>query len=206
MTGENQSTGTDRLLNLAQAGDKDALDALLDGHRDYLRRVIELRMEDGLRKRVDASDVVQETQLAAAGRIGHYLANRSVSFRIWLRQTAIQQLVNLQRRHVQAQKRSVNRDACLSDHSSMLLAQRLLEARPSQIVRRHEQAQQVRDAVRSMGETDREILLLRHFEELTNNEISELLDIDSGTIRKRYGRAIRRFREKLQEQGISRSS
>ena len=159
----------------------------------------------GLRRRIDASDVVQETQLVAAGRIEHYLANRNVSFRIWLRQTAIQQLVNLQRHHVQAQKRSVNRDTRLSDHSSFLLAQRLLESRPSQIVRRREQAQQVRDAVKSMGETDREILLLRHFEELTNNEIGELLGIDSGTVRKRYGRAILRFREKLKELEISES-
>jgi RNA polymerase sigma-70 factor (ECF subfamily) len=199
------STQTDRLLKQAQAGDRQAMDSLFAAHRAYLRCVIDLHMDDQLRKRVDASDVIQETQLEAAHRIQDYLSQPTVSFRIWLRQTALEQLINHRRRHVIAQKRSVRREVQLSDQSSFALAHRLLEKRPSEIVRREELAQQVREAVASMGEADREMILLRHIEELTNQEVSEVLEIDAGTASKRYGRALRRFREKLKDLDISRS-
>lgn len=203
VTAEDQSTDTDRLLDQVQAGDHDALNRLLASYREYLRRIVELRMVDPLRGRVDPSDVVQETQLVATRRLPHYLADRRVSFRIWLRQTAIQQLVNLERHHLQAEKRSLKRETRLPDRSSMMIAQSLLEGRPSRIVEQRELAQQVRQAVETMSENDREVLLLRHFEELTNSEISEVLGIETDAVSKRYGRAILRLREKLKEAGIS---
>jgi RNA polymerase sigma-70 factor (ECF subfamily) len=203
---QDQSTETDRLLERVQSGDRSALGALFAGHREYLRRLVDLRMDDPLRRRVDASDVIQETQLVATRRIGHYLSNPSVSFRLWLRQTAIDQLVNLRRHHVQAQKRSVMLEARLPDKSSILLVQSLFAGRPSRILHQRELFEQVQDAVQGMGESDREILLLRHFEELTNGEIGELLGIDTDAVSKRYGRAIRRLREKLKEAGLSEGS
>lgn len=203
MASEDQSANTNHLLEQAQAGDQRALEALFADHRKYLRRVVELRMSDTLKGRVDPSDVVQETHLAATRRLSHFLSDRRVSFRIWLRQTAIQQLVNLERHHVQAQKRTVRLETRLPERSSMMLAKSLLEARPSRIARQRELTQQVRDVVESMSEKDREILLLRHFEELTNTEISEVLGIEADAVSKRYGRAILRLREKLVQAGIS---
>ena len=140
---------------------------------------------------MDVSDVVQETQLEAIGRMQEYLRRPTVSFRIWLRQTALEQLINLRRRHVLARKRTVRSQVRLPDHSSVALAQNLLQRRPSEILRHAELAQQVRQAVAEMDEADREIILLRHFEELTNAEAAELLQIDPAAMRKRHGRAPR---------------
>lgn len=197
------STETDRLLEQAQAGDRDAMQALYAAHRNYLRCVIDLRMDDELRRRVDASDVIQETQLEAIARMPTYLRAPTVSFRIWLRQTALEQLINLRRRHVLAQKRAVRHQVRLPDHSSVALAHKLLQRRPSEIFRRAELAHQVRQAVANMDEADREIILLRHFEELTNAEVAELLQIDPDTLRKRHGRAIRRLGQQLAAAGVS---
>ena len=204
MASRSDSTRTNRLLERASTGDRSALDALFSNYRAYLRRVIELRMDDELRRRVDPSDVVQEAQLEAACRIDDYLRKRPISFRLWLRQAALQQLMNLRRKHVLAEKRSVGREVSLPDHSSIALAQTLMEGRPSRVYQRQQLAQQVRQAVSRMEDLDREMLLLRHFEELTNKEAAELLEIDPATASKRYGRALRRFREKLTELGISR--
>jgi RNA polymerase sigma-70 factor (ECF subfamily) len=197
------STETDRLLAPARAGDRGAIEALYSAHRDYLRCVIDLRMDDELRRRVDVSDVVQETQLEAIGRMQEYLRGPTVSFRIWLRQTALEQLINLRRRHVLAQKRAVRSQVRLPDHSSVALAQNLMSRRPSEIVRGAELAQQVRQAVAEMDEPDREIILLRHFEELTNAEAAELLQIDPAAMRKRHGRALRRLGQQLAVVGVS---
>jgi RNA polymerase sigma-70 factor (ECF subfamily) len=197
------STETDRLLSQARAGDRAAIEALYSAHRAYLRCVIDLRMDDELRRRVDVSDVVQETQLEAIGRMQEYLRGPTVSFRIWLRQTALEQLINLRRRHVLARKRTVRSQVRLPDHSSVALAQNLLATRPSQIVRGAELAQQVRQAVAEMDEPDREIILLRHFEELTNAEAAELLQIDPVAMRKRHGRALRRLGQQLAVVGVS---
>jgi RNA polymerase sigma-70 factor (ECF subfamily) len=197
------STVTDRLLEQARAGDRAAMEALYSAHRTYLRCVIDLRMDDELRRRVDVSDVVQETQLEAIGRMQEYLRGPTVSFRIWLRQTALEQLINLRRRHVLARKRTVRSQVRLPDHSSVALAQNLLPRRPSEIVRGAELAQQVRQAVAEMDEPDREIILLRHFEELTNAEAAELLQIDPAAMRKRHGRALRRLGQQLAVVGVS---
>ena len=203
MTENGEAERTERLVGLAAQGDVSAINELFEIHRAYLRRVIEPRLEDDLRRRVDPSDVIQETQLEATRRIQEYLANRSVPFRIWLRRTAIEQLVNLRRMHVLAAKRTVHREAPLPDKSSIALAHKLLKGRPSQIMQKQELAQQVLAAIGQMGELDREILLLRHIEELSNQEIAALLEIDSAAVSQRYGRALMRFRDKLISMGIT---
>ena len=141
--------------------------------------------------------------MSVCRRIQEYLANRAVPFRIWLRRTAIEQLVNLRRQHVLAKKRTVRQEVWFPDKSSIALAQKLSEVRPSQILHKQELAQQVRAAIAEMGELDREMLVLRHIEELTNQEIAALLEIDSSTASQRYGRALKRFRDKLISLGIS---
>ncbi len=194
---DQDSTNTDRLLQRATAGDAVALNELISNHRRYLCKVVDLRMEDELRVRIDPSDVVQQTQLVASQRIDDFLLRRPASFRIWLRRKALEQLVDMQRRHVNAAKRSVRREVKISDRSSIAIARSLFVAAPSQQLRRKEQTAQVHAALGSMSESDREVLLLRHVEELTNTEVADVLDIDAASASQRYGRALRRLRQKL---------
>ncbi len=192
---------TEDLLARLDGGDRTALSPLISLHRNYLKKVIDSRMEEDLRRRIDPSDVVQEAQLAASQRLDYYLEKRPARFRIWLRSTALERLVDLRRRHL-AEKRSVRRDRHLSDASSMALARHLLDGRPSQQARRKELAKQVREAIFELADIDREILTLRQIEELSNAEVAEVLQIEPATSRKRLGRAMIRLTEVLSQRGI----
>lgn len=202
MKNHSDSSETTRLLEQMMRGDRRAADRLIAAHRTYLRKLIDLRMDDELRVRVDPSDVVQETQLIASQRIDDFLTRRPTSFRIWLRRKAIEQLVDLRRKHIFAEKRSVRREFTLSDHSSMAMARSLLARPPSEQVYKHELAEKVRIAISQMGPTDREILLLRHVEGLDNGEAADVLELDPNVASQRYGRALRRLRETLLQQGF----
>jgi RNA polymerase sigma-70 factor (ECF subfamily) len=197
---------TDELLQRAGDGDAEALDALLSSYRAYLRRLVELRLGGELRGRVDPSDVVQEAQLEIARRLEEYLQNPAVPFRVWIRRTAIEQIITFRRRHLLAEKRTVRREVPFADESPLALAGDLSRGNPSRWLRRRELAGGVRRIVAEMDATDREMIRLRHFEELTNQQVAEELQISPEAARKRHGRALRRFREKLIELGISRGS
>ena len=167
-----------------------------------MRRVIELRMEDALRVRVDPSDIVQETQQVATRRIQDFLERRPTSFRIWLRRKALERLVEARRRHL-AQKRSVLREVPLSSLSSVAVAQDLNVPGPGSALQQQELAQHVGKVLQFLSETDREVLLLRHGEQLTNHEVAEVLEIDPAAASKRYGRAVRRLCDRLTELGVT---
>ena len=190
----NDSTQTEDLLTRISRGDHAAVDLLLEAQRNYLRRLIDLRMENDLRGRVDPSDVVQETLLVVSRRVDDFIERRPTTFRLWIRRKAIERLIELRRKH-RAGKRSVRREMRLSDASSMAVARRLLGDSPSQALDRQDLANRARLAIQSLNELDREVLLLRHVEELTNAEVAELLDINPDAASKRYGRAIRRLSE-----------
>ena len=197
------TNNTQLLLKQLLAGDREALNRLLEQHRPYLRRLLELRMAQKLKARVDPSDVVQETQIEVARRIDDYLRRRPMSFRVWLRKTANEQMMMMYRRHIGAERRSVEREVSLPDHSSVVLARQLIKGGPSQELQRRELAAQVRQAVDSLPEADREILLMRNFEELTNQEAAEVLELDGAAASKRYGRALVRLRNVLVDSGLS---
>jgi RNA polymerase sigma-70 factor (ECF subfamily) len=192
---------TEQLLERVAQGDERALEQLLAEHRPYLRRLIELRMEDDLHARLDPSDVVQETQLVAIRRIDDFLARRPTSFRLWLRSKALEKLIEL-RRHHQAKRRSVKRDVALSSVSSFAVAKHLRFSRPSSVVQRQELTEAAHQALESMSEMDREVLILRHGEALSNAEVAEVLNIEPDAASKRYGRAVRKLCERLHEMGI----
>ena len=201
-----ESGETDELLRRASRGDSAAVARLMAAHRRYLRAVIELRMDHELRVRVDPSDVVQETQLIASQRLDDFLRRRPTSFRIWLRRKALERLTDLRRHHVIAEKRSVRREVTLSGRSSMAMARNLrnlLRQSPDQAIAARELAQRVRKTVANMKEMDREVLLLRHVEGLTNVEVAEVLGIEPVAASQRYGRALRRLREQLIDRGIT---
>lgn len=198
-----ETTHTEQLLQAAAKGDRAAVNGLIELHRDYLRRVVDLRMDPALRGRVDASDIVQETQIVIYNRMHDYLQRRPTSFKLWLRGEAIQQVGAQYRRHVQASRRSVRRECSISDASGVVIAQQLLGGTPSRILDRKETADQIRQAVESMAENDREILLLRYVEGLSNAEASEVLTIDPATARKRHGRALKRLLSVMVEAGLA---
>jgi RNA polymerase sigma-70 factor (ECF subfamily) len=197
------SANTSLLLNRVRGGDREALNRLLEQHRPYLRRLLELRLSQKLKARIDPSDVVQETQIEVARRIDDYLERRPMSFRVWLRKTANEQMIMTYRRHVGAERPSIEREVALSDSSSLALAKQLIKGDPSKELQRRELAARVRKAVDSLPDADREMLLMRNFEELTNQEAAEVLEIDSVAASKRYGRALVRLRNNLVESGLS---
>jgi RNA polymerase sigma-70 factor (ECF subfamily) len=190
------------MISSIEAGEPAALEELLAQHRAYIRKVAELRMEDELRSRVDPSDIVQEVSMVVTQRIHEFLTKKPVSFRIWLRGQTLDQITRARRHHL-AGKRSVKKEFQINDASSMSIAQQLLVGRPSQIAERKELAQQVRLAIDSLATIDREILVLRHIEELSTEEAADVLGVEPAIARKRHGRAIRRLAIRLAEFGIS---
>lgn len=202
------SAETQRLLDAVRAGERRALDQLLAQYRPYLRGIVALRLDPKLRARVDPSDVVQEAQLEAVRRVESYLAAPLLPFRLWLRQIAYDRLLMARRQHVGAERRAVSREAPLPDSSAILLAQQLLAAdgpTPSQELVQHELVARVRQAIAELADDDREVLLMRNFEGLSNQEVAQVLALDPATASKRYGRALLRLQKLLRGQGLMES-
>ena len=196
MAYSSESDDTIALLDRIADGDPTALERLLRLHRPYLKRIVQVRMEPALKARVDESDVVQEAQIVITRNINHFIKHRSTSFRIWIRRKVLDQLIEQQRRHIGAEKRSIVKEQHVSSFSSMAIARTLLSETASKVMQRNEFAEKIRELIESLNDNDREILTLRHAEGLTNSEIAEALGIEVATVRKRYGRALYRFAEK----------
>jgi RNA polymerase sigma-70 factor (ECF subfamily) len=198
------SDNTEQLLQQAQAGDRQAFEDLFSRHRAYLHQVVALRLDPRVRARIDPSDVVQEAQLEAFRRVGDFLERRPMAFRLWLRKTTFERLLMLERFHRGAARRSVNREVALPDRSAFALVQRLFAAgsSPSKRLEQSETARHVREALARLSETDREILLMRNLEALSNQEVAEVLQIEPVAASQRYGRALLRLRKLLQASGL----
>jgi RNA polymerase sigma-70 factor, ECF subfamily len=193
------SEQTRNLLARVRGGDRPALDRLLAEHRPYLHRLVELRFDPQLRPRVDPSDVVQDALLEAARRIDDYLRRDPMPFWLWLRQTACEQMVTVQRRHLGAACRAAGREQPLPTTSSVLLARQLLadEPTPSELVAGEELADRVRQALVRLDPDDQTIILLRNYEGLSNQQAAAALGIDPAAASKRFGRALLRLRAAL---------
>jgi RNA polymerase sigma-70 factor (ECF subfamily) len=179
------------------SGNPAAINELLERYRPFLRRVVQVRLDASLRGRVDPSDIVQETHVEVVRRLGDYLERRPMSFRAWLHRTVCQQLQLARRLHRDTRSRTVDREIAIDDQSSVALAALLLGESPSQSMERDEIVEKVRNALERLPPLDREILLLRNFEALTNIEAAEILEVPPMTAAKRYGRALIRLREEL---------
>jgi RNA polymerase sigma-70 factor (ECF subfamily) len=198
------SAETRGLLDRIEGGDPSALEALLQRHRPELRSFVELHLDPRLRARVDASDVVQEAQLELVRRMDDFLSRKPMPFRLWLRKNAYERLLNLRRDHLGRQRRSVSREVPQVDRSSLLLARPLLArgASPSQQAVARELEERISRAVADLSDQDREILLMRHAEDLPFDEIACLLDVEPAAARKRFGRALIRLQQALAAQGL----
>ncbi len=195
---------TAELLNQARTGDADAVERLLGKHREPLRRMIDHRLDPALAARIDASDIVQDVLLEAHRRLSDYLRHPTMPFLLWLRHIARDHLIDAHRRHRVAQRRSLDREqpivpGVLADHSSIELAGQLLdgEPTPASAAIRHELQRRLEIAISQLDDADREIVLMRHGEQLSNQEVASILGLTEAAASMRYLRAVRRLREAL---------
>ena len=198
------SSETDQLLRRLAKGDHRDWGALLERHRQRLRRMIALRLDQRLQGRIDASDVIQEAYLEASTRLEDYLRRPTMPFYLWLRFLTGQKLLELHRHHLGAQMRDAGREVSLyrgslPETSTAALAAQLLgrDTRPSEAAVRAERKIRLQEALNSMEPMDREVLALRHFEQLTTPEVAQVLGIKEAAAGKRYLRALRRLKEIL---------
>jgi RNA polymerase sigma-70 factor (ECF subfamily) len=198
---------TETLLGAARDGDSDAVNRLLEKHRAPIRRLVELRLDRKVQRRVDVSDVVQDVMIEASGRLEKYLSNPSMAFHLWLRQIAWDRIIDTYRRHRVSAKRNMDREQPMAaptgpDQSTMEFAVHLCDPglTPSAAATQREIAEKVEQAIERMDEQDREIILMRHYEHLSNLEIAQVLGLNPPAASMRYLRAVRRLREMLQEE------
>ena len=193
-----------RLLERVARGDRPALDELLSRHRARLLRTVELRLDRRVRGRLDASDVIQEACVEACQRIGEYQRDSPVPFFVWLRFLAVQKLGQIHRRELGAQARDAGREVTLDrgalpEGSSAVLAEQLIGklTGPSEAAVRAERKLRLREALERLREDDRDVLALRHFEQLSNSEIAHVLGISESAACRRYVRGLQRLKTEL---------
>jgi RNA polymerase sigma-70 factor (ECF subfamily) len=198
------ATNTQELLAQAKKGDANAVDQLLAKHREAVRRMIDLRLDPAIVQRLDASDVVQEVLIEANRRLQDYLKAPTMPFHLWLRHIAKDHIIDAHRRHHQAQKRGVNREQPMqrpawSDRSSLDLAGQLLDQdlTPASAAIQEEMQLRLREAIAQLDDDDREIILMRHYEMLANQEVAESLGLTEAAASMRYLRAVRKLRDLL---------
>jgi RNA polymerase sigma-70 factor (ECF subfamily) len=200
---------SDRLMDSARHGDCEALNAVFKECRDRLRRMVQFRLDRRLQGRIDASDVLQEAFLEAARRIDNHDVHADMPLFLWLRLVVGEKLLELHRHHLGAAKRDPGRELSLYSGplpaaSSAALAANLVGrmTSPSQAAERAERVLKVQEALNSMDDIDREVLALRHFEQLSNAEAARTLGIDESAASNRYVRALKRLRKILNDTDV----
>jgi RNA polymerase sigma-70 factor (ECF subfamily) len=194
----------DALLERASRGEEACWERLLEPHRERLRKMVMLRIDARVRGRLDASDIVQESFLEAWQRLGEYLRDRKTPFFLWLRFLTGQKLVTLHRRHLGARMRNADQEVSLQcggapAASSAMLAAHLLanDPRPSEVAVKDEIRRLLQEALEQMDPVDREVLVLRHFEQLSRNETARVLGLQDAAASKRYVRALAKLKKIL---------
>ena len=191
-----------RLLELAAVGDSGAWHALVQLYHDRLRRMVAIRLDQRLRGRLDPSDVLQDVYINALERLPEYLNDRKLPFFLWLRLITGDRLARLHRYHLGTQARDAGREMPLvrglyPESSSAALAAQLLgdDRSCGETAIRAEQLALIQDALAQLDPLDREVLALRHFEQLTSPEAAQVLEISPAAAAKRYFRAVQRLRD-----------
>jgi RNA polymerase sigma-70 factor, ECF subfamily len=198
---ELNSADTVGLLERARSGDKQALNEIFTRHRERLRRMVDMRLDRRLQARVDASDVLQDGYVDVVTRLEEYLSAPHLPLFLWLRLVVGERLMKVHRHHLGTQMRDAGREVslyrgALPAASSAALAAQLLgkHTSPSQAAVRAERLLRLQEALNTLDPLDREILALRHFEELTAAEAAQALDIKEEAAAKRYIRALKRLK------------
>jgi RNA polymerase sigma-70 factor (ECF subfamily) len=196
---------TAELLVNVRGGESLAVEQLMDRHRNSLRRMIQLRLDQRLMQRMDVSDVIQDVLMEANRRLKDYLANPVIPFHLWIRQIAKDRIIDAHRRHRVSAKRSIDREQPQTgkgppDQSTMELANQFRDQAltPAAAATQRELAEQIESAVQLLRENDREIILMRHYEQLNNQEIAQSLGLTEPAASMRYLRALKRLREVIE--------
>lgn len=201
---KNASNDTEQLIARARAGETAALNEIFARNRDRLHRMVQIRLDRRLQGRIDASDVIQDACLEASRRVEDYLRNPTMPLFLWLRFLVGERLLFLHRHHLGVKMRDARREVslyhqALPEASSAALAAQLLGQRtsPSEAAVRAEQLLRVQEAVNRLDALDREIIALRHFEQLSRAEAAQVLGIKEAAAAKRYIRALKRLKDTL---------
>jgi RNA polymerase sigma-70 factor (ECF subfamily) len=201
---DHNSADTVDLLQRARAGDRKALNTLFTRHRERLSRMVDLRLDRRLQARVDASDVIQDAYVEVVTRLDEYLRDPRLPFFLWLRLVVGERLMKLHRYHLGTQMRDAGLEVslyrgALPQASSAALAAQLLgrQTSPTQAAARAERVLRLQEALNTLDPVDREVLSLRHFEELTLAETAQVLGIEESAAAKRYVRALKRLKAVL---------
>jgi len=208
-----QADDTQELLAGVRAGQSGAIDRLLDRHRTAVRRMVSMRIDPQLQRRVDASDVVQEVMIEAHRRLRDYLKNPVMPFHLWLRQMAKDRLIDAHRRHRVAARRSLDREQPLAvslpnDDTTYNLAAQLCDSEltPAAAATWKELERRFASACAELDPQDEEMVLMRHFEQLSNSEVAQALDLSPQAASMRYLRAIRRLRTLMVDEDTDNAS
>ncbi len=198
--------GIPEVLAALKEGGQESLAAIFLSHRERLRRMIEFRLDARLRGRVSASDVMQEAYIDALKRLSFYQDDPAVPFFIWLRSVTVQRLVEVHRQHLGAKARNAAKEVSLKgfgglEASSDMMAEFLDDlTSPSLAAERGETLARLRQTLDGLDPIDREVLALRHFEDMSNHEVAATLGIQSAAASKRYVRALERLKDALGQQ------
>jgi RNA polymerase sigma-70 factor (ECF subfamily) len=202
--GDDNKRDDDDLLVRLERGDARALSELFARHRERLRRMIRLRLDRRLQGRIDSSDVLQDAYLEVARRAGEYFVQPTMPAFLWLRYLTGQTLQALHRHHLKVQMRDAGQEVSLRRRASLqansaCLAEMLLGrlTSPTRAARRAEMQEKLQEILNAMEPLDREVLALRHFEELSNGEVSQVLGLSKTAASNRYIRALERLKERL---------
>jgi RNA polymerase sigma-70 factor (ECF subfamily) len=200
----NNSNETERLLRSVADGDQDSWGTLLTRHEESLRRMVAYRMDRRLQGRIDPLDVIQDAYLEASEHRAEFMREPARPFFLWLRAIVGNKLLELHRHHLGTQMRDAGREVSLycgnmPEASSAALADQLLghATRPSEAAIRAEVKIQLQEALNVMDPLDREVLVLRHFEQLSPAETAQVLGIREKAARMRYLRALKRLKDIL---------
>ena len=191
----------EQLTQRLSVGDAEALATLFSVSWERLQRMVHFRLDQRLRGRVDPDDVLQEAYLAARQRIDSFAAEKTTSVFVWLRLIVGQTMIDVHRRHLGSKMRDANQEVSLQRFASPMASSASMSMHllggmtsPSQAAMKAEVAGLLDRILADMEPMDREILVLRHFEELTNKEVSDLLDIQRSTASNRYVRALQKLK------------
>lgn len=202
MTEDQPLPDRQEIVESLKADRDEALARYFSTVENRLKRIVNFRLDYRLGGRVSESDVIQETFVRAAKRIDSFLEKDDMPFFVWLRLEVTQKLHEIHRHHFGAGKRDVRKEMNLrqnqdSGKTSMALAAHIVAqmTSPSRVIERAEQIEFLEKSLNDMNELDREVIALRHFEELTNIETAEILNIETAAASKRYLRALKRLRE-----------
>jgi len=197
---------SDQLIRRAKMGDVAAVGILLEHYRARLKRIIQIRIDPRLQGRIDPSDVLQDTYIDVHNRIGE-LTDGDLPFFLWLRLKLAHRLTDLHRFHFRKKRHSAGEvsiaGAAMPNASSASVASLLVGAltSPSDAAARAEAAERIEAVLNSMDEVDREVIVLRHFEDLSNSETATVLNLSQNAASNRYVRALRKLKASLDPSG-----